>query len=180
MSRDASPPPPDPGMPVNDAGAASRPTTYNLLFVCSGNTCRSPMAMAIARRLLEERGWSHVAVRSAGTGAAPGRPATDAAIRAAEEAGADLSEHASAPLTRELVAWADMILVMGPAHLGVVAELGGETKAALITDCLDGLGRGQPVEDPFGGDDDVYRRTFQQLEFAVEAVLARLEPILAP
>jgi protein-tyrosine-phosphatase len=180
VTPDTSPPHPDERMPENDGGAASRPTTYNLLFVCSGNTCRSPMAMAIAQRLLEERGWSHVAVRSAGTGAAPGRPATEAAIRVAAEAGADLSGHSSTPLTAELVAWADTILVMGPAHLGVVDALGGGDKAALVTDCLGGLGRGQPVEDPFGGDDALYRRTFQQLEFAVEAVLARLEPILAP
>lgn len=61
------------------------PTTYNLLFVCSGNTCRSPMAEAIALDAVRRREWSHVSVASAGASATEGLPASPHAIQVAAE-----------------------------------------------------------------------------------------------
>lgn len=153
------------------------PTTYNLLFVCTGNTCRSPMAEAITRHKVQERGWSHVAVQSAGTAAAPGAPAARHAIAVAAEHGLDLGGHVSQPITPELIDWADLILVMGPSHLSALVQVGPE-KTALVTEF--GEGRARAIRDPFGGDADDYRRTFNELERAVDALLDRLEPILAP
>ncbi len=160
--------------------AAGAATTYNLLFVCTGNTCRSPLAAAVARSALERRGWKHVAVQSAGLGALDGSPAAGNAVAVASEAGLDLAGHEAQALTPELVEWADLILGMGPSHLIGVAELGGADKVALVTDFLDGPELGQPIPDPFGADVQTYRRTLAQIERAVEGVLQRLEPILAP
>jgi protein-tyrosine-phosphatase len=166
-------------MPESEAPDQVEPTTFNLLFVCTGNTCRSPMARVIAQQALQERGWLSVAVDSAGTAAAPGQPAAESAIRVAAEHGLDLSWHESKPLTEDLVDWADLILVMTPPHLDVVVNLGGAEKAALLGEFLPEADE-VDIPDPLGNGDDAYRRTFDLLSAAIGTVLRRLEPILAP
>jgi protein arginine phosphatase len=156
------------------------PTTYNLLFVCTGNTCRSPLAAAISARALKQRGWSHVRVESAGIATHPGAPASEYALLVASEEGIDLSSHQSQSITPELLDWADLILAMSPSHLLAVSELGAGEKAGLITDFLEDEGAGLAIEDPFGGEPEHYRETYRQLQHAIDALLSRLEPILSP
>ena len=166
---------------MDDRTTAESPTTYNVLFVCTGNTCRSPMAEALARREVARRGWRHVLVGSAGVAAHPNLPASDTATEAARSIGLDLSGHRSRVIDPGLVEWADLILAMSPSHLAIVEELGGEGKAALLGDFVAGAdGAGDPVPDPFGGNIDVYRSTLEELERLVDKALDRLSPILQP
>jgi protein-tyrosine-phosphatase len=151
-----------------------------ILFVCTGNTCRSPMAEAIARQVAEERGLTDVVVSSAGTGAFEGSTASDGALLIGMEHGTDLAGHRAQQLTRETVAEVDVILVMAPQHLLRVRELGGEGKAFLLTDFASHGNSTRAVSDPFGGDLETYRATYEELEREIRRVFDRLVPQSAP
>jgi protein-tyrosine-phosphatase len=162
-------------MPVTrNRHPAQRP--LRLLFVCSGNTCRSPLAEVIALRAGTEKGTQEMEVRSAGTSTTAGLDASDGALRAAKRHGLSLESHSSTPLSREAVDWADLILTMGPSHLMRVHELGGDGKSALLGAYAGGSddATGPAVPDPYGGDDEVYEATFRTLETLVRAALERL------
>lgn len=150
--------------------------------MCTGNTCRSPTAEAIARREVEARGWSRLEVRSAGVSAFGFEPASPGASRAAARRGIDLASHRSSPVTVDVLEWADLVLTMSPGHLLRVTELGGGDKAELITAFASGesdSGMAAAVRDPFGGDDAEYDETFFVLRALVDQVLERLEPMLS-
>ncbi|MCU0722163.1 MAG: L-threonylcarbamoyladenylate synthase [Planctomycetes bacterium] len=151
-----------------------------VLFVCSGNTCRSPMAaalmeQALARRLgtapegLAEAGFR---VESAGTGGFGGAPASEDAVAAMDEAGADLSGHRSRAVTATLVDEADFVYVMTRRHRNAIHDFSvADPDRIRLADP-----GGRDVSDPLGGGLEEYRRTRERLRVAVEA---RAEEVLA-
>lgn len=144
-----------------------------ILFVCTGNTCRSAMAEAIARKIAHDRGLD-LEFASAGTSAWEGAPASDGALLVSMERGIELSGHSSRLLSPELLGDTDLVLVMGPHHLERVEAVGGRGKAHLLHAYASGGESDRPVNDPFGGDLDTYRSTFEELEDTIGRALDRV------
>jgi protein-tyrosine phosphatase len=147
-----------------------------LLFVCTGNTCRSPMAAGLARMMLAKRlgctvgrlpaqGWE---VLSAGVWADEGRPASDEAIQAARKLGADLSDHRSRKLTKDLIDQADMIFCMSREHVDAVLELSPAASGKVRRL----LGRAD-IPDPLGGGLSGYHRTAAKMRPAVKDIVEK-------
>ena len=145
-----------------------------ILFVCTGNTCRSPLAEAIARKIAIERGLTDVEAVSAGTSAHDGSPASDGSLLVGMERNMDLSLHRAQTLSRDLVRDADLILAMGPHHLERIEALGGSGRAYLLADYASRGASIRAISDPIGAELDVYRATADELEDEIRRLLDRI------
>ena len=153
-------------------GTLRRLASVMVLLICTGNTCRSPMAELLMRQRLarhkkcrpdelEDQGFI---VRSAGLSAGAGSPPTAEAVAVMQEHGLDLSAHESQPLTEQLVRHADIILPMTSAHLQAIVNRwpnAAERTMLLLPDQSD-------VADPIGCAVDDYRRCAEQIQVGVE------------
>jgi protein-tyrosine phosphatase len=149
-----------------------------ILFVCTGNTCRSPMAAALCKKLLAEqlhceshelieRGFF---VHSAGITAMMGLTAAAAAVQAVSELGADLRQHQSQPLMEELLEQADYVIIMTRGHLySLLAEFGSLGPAPRL------LSRaGVDLSDPIGCEQSVYRDCAAQIERDLQELIPEI------
>lgn len=144
------------------------------MLVCTGNTCRSPLAEALLRQALATGGVTGIEVSSAGTGAWEGAPASEGAYLVALEHGLDLSGHRARLLTTEVIAESDLILTMARHHRARVLELGAAGPVHLLGEYAGRSGAGAEVADPFGADLEMYRETRDELASLAHTVAARL------
>ncbi len=149
----------------------------NILVVCSGNICRSPMAEVMIAAKLNEKAPKKFVVRSAGTLANFGNRASLQAIEVTREMGLNLSGHLSRPVSLNLVEWADVILAMTPDHLGDLHAVFPQhsDKMHLITTFPSTNLEGEPgIEDPYGMDIETYRKVANEIVTNVDRIVDRL------
>lgn len=119
-----------------------------ILVICTGNTCRSPMAAGIIRHILEKKHAGDVMVQSMGLAAFDGDPASDYAVQALAEIGVDIAGHRSRSVLRQDLLEADRIYVMTEQHRDVILDAQPEVKGKITV---------MDIADPFGQDLDRYR-----------------------
>ena len=138
-----------------------------IVFICTGNTCRSPMAEGLFKALNGEQKTGLEAI-SAGIFTNNGMPASENAVIAAKELGADISNHKSQMLNGDIVNDAKYLVCMTGAHYDQIL-----LKFPNVSDKLFTLSP-TDIDDPFGGNIDEYRSCATQIKSAVESIIERL------
>jgi tRNAThr (cytosine32-N3)-methyltransferase len=146
----------------------------NILCVCTGNTCRSPMLTTLLRGLISQRGLDGIRVESAGTGASEGEPATPLAVSTIAGFGLDLRSHRSRHIGGIDIAKVERVLCMTSSHAAYVRSLGVPANRIEVVNAEQG-----GVPDPFGGtaaDYELCARTLERFAIAYVKTLTPTSP----
>jgi protein-tyrosine-phosphatase len=149
----------------------------NILFVCTGNTCRSPLAEGFMKKLLESNCLRRIEVGSAGLTALPGSPASFQSQRVARESSVFLEKHQARLVTPELVDQADLIVVMEPGQRQQLLDLYPEASGTilLLRHFARYGSRERGIHDPYGLNLEVYRFCFEDIKECVESLYEWLQ-----
>ena len=142
----------------------------NILFVCTGNTCRSPMAAALMNKIAMDEELD-VRIESAGLFANEGESASAEAIVAMKKYDIDLLQHHAQQINSELIEKSDLILTMTTAQKMLFSDV---AKNKVYTLC-EYAGVEGDIEDPYGGDVEEYEEVAEMIYLALQAVAGKLE-----
>ena len=120
----------------------------NILFVCTGNTCRSPMCEGFFRKLIQDAHADGIRCKSAGTCTCDGLPASHNSLAVMKSVGIDLANHRSSQISEQLIA-----------------------ETVLLSDFRSGTGRHADIADPYGGSEAVYRNCFEEMKEPLQNLL---------
>jgi len=148
---------------------------HSVLFVCTGNSCRSVMAEGLMRKRLYELGKNDIEASSAGTMAVNGMPPTDETVKVMEESGVDVSEHTSKGVTSDMIRRSDLILTMEPSHrdsiLRMVPQAAAKTHLLKEYQSVSKIPQGSfSVRDPIGKPIEYYRSTRDEIAAEIERI----------
>ena len=155
------------------ASGRGLPAKFQVLLVCTGNTCRTPMAEGLLKDALEKQGAQLVSVKSAGTFAVEGMPASFIGISVMRKNGVNIMNHRSQPLSKKLVDKSDLILVMAENHYQYLTEKYPQfkDKVHLLKNYMrEELLEEPNVTDPIGGDIEMYEEVFADLQTEIQRV----------
>ena len=151
---------------------------YRVLFVCTANICRSPIAQGLMEKKLAASGSGEAwEISSAGTWAAEGRPASPTVQKLMEERGVDLSEHRSREVDGDMLADHDLVLVMEPGHKEAL-EVEFPDQADKVFMLSELKGKEVKVRDPNGDPEEVYKKVIEKIEGYLEEAPGSLLDLL--
>ena len=145
-----------------------------ILFVCSGNTCRSPLAEGIAKKVLSQTVDGGLEVLSAGTSTVDGFPASEFSVEVADDNGIDISGHQSQFLSATLVREADLIVTMGRNHRETVLVIDPDAIEYTKTLTEFSADLSGDIPDPIGGSREVYSSTYSAIEHCISEMARQL------
>lgn len=148
-------------------------TKKTVLFLCTGDTCRGPMAQGYMKHAMVERGIKNVEVRTAGVMTIPGLIPTPEAQQVMRNANIEVNNHRSSPLTPEVIRKADLILGMTPFHVQFALRLSDDAKGKtyLLKEYAESDMKNYQITDPMGATLEVYKRVYREMKLAIDKML---------
>lgn len=139
----------------------------NVLFICTANTCRSPMAEYIFNEKVKDKENKYIA-KSCGI-LAKGEEATENSVHVMNEIGIDIKNYKSKNWSEEIFEWADIILAMGRSHITFVKNHGYKNKVYMLREFA--TGKEGEILDPYGMDLIQYRKCRDELNYLIDKIL---------